>query len=261
MTLLSYDRHHAGIVAQTESLNGAIRGADLTVPVPSCPGWNVGQLLRHLGGGHRWALEIVRTRADQPASDTHFRDLSAYTHENPDELAPWLTEGATRLAHALGEAGPEAEVWAPVRGGGSRFLARRFLHETVVHRADAVLALGLSYTLDRETALDALDEWMELGSLPQLFEAHPERRELLGPGRTIRLSATDTESGADWFVDLTGDCVVWSRAPESAAVTVRAPLVELLLLVYRRRSVRDGGFEVSGDGRLLDFWLDRVGFG
>ncbi|MGH3999680.1 MAG: SMP-30/gluconolactonase/LRE family protein [Pseudonocardiaceae bacterium] len=37
-----------------------------TAPVHSCTGWNLGQPLRHLGGGHRWADTIVRTRATQP---------------------------------------------------------------------------------------------------------------------------------------------------------------------------------------------------
>jgi len=52
--LLSYDRYCAEIIAQTDQLRSHIEGADLTVPVPSCPGWNLGQLLRRLGGGHRW---------------------------------------------------------------------------------------------------------------------------------------------------------------------------------------------------------------
>ncbi|MGH3782389.1 MAG: hypothetical protein ACRDRO_17655 [Pseudonocardiaceae bacterium] len=47
MTLSSYDRYCAEIVAQTDLLRCCIEGADLTVTVPSCPGWNVGQLLRH----------------------------------------------------------------------------------------------------------------------------------------------------------------------------------------------------------------------
>ncbi|MGO4759643.1 hypothetical protein AB4212_65330 [Streptomyces sp. 2MCAF27] len=42
---------------------------------------------------------------------------------------------------------------------------------------------------------------------------------------------------------------------------MRAPLTELLLLVYRRRPAHGEGVEVLGDARLLDFWLDRVPFG
>ncbi|HEY2286560.1 MAG TPA: maleylpyruvate isomerase N-terminal domain-containing protein, partial [Streptosporangiaceae bacterium] len=58
MTVLSYDRCCAEIVAQTDLLRSALDGADLTVPVPSCPGWNVGQLARHLGGAQRWAAGV-----------------------------------------------------------------------------------------------------------------------------------------------------------------------------------------------------------
>jgi uncharacterized protein (TIGR03083 family) len=186
--MTSFDRHCAEMVAQTSLLRSCIKGADLTVPVPSCPGWNVGQLLRHLGGAQRGAEEVVRTRATGPVPDSSYRDLSSYTYEDPDVVGPRLTSGAERLASTLRAAGPDAPVWTPVPAGTARFYARRFTHETAVHRADATLALGFSYTLDEEVAADAIDEWMELGSLPMHFEIHPWMRELLGPGRTRRPS-------------------------------------------------------------------------
>lgn len=264
MTLLSFDRMCTEIVTQTGLLASRIEGADLTVPVPSCPGWNVGQLLRHLGGGQRWAAETVRTRSPEQLPDEHFRDLTPYADEDPAVVGPWLAEGAAELAGALREAGPDAPVWGPVPGADTAaFYARRFTHETVVHRADAILALGAEFTLDQEVALDALDEWMELGSLPFHFDVHPWMRELLGPGRTLHLHATDTppEARAEWVVDLTGEAITWRRAHEKAAVAVRGPLTELLLLVYKRRPAPGGGLEVLGDAKLLDFWLERVSFG
>ncbi|MGQ0775738.1 MAG: hypothetical protein ACT4NY_15190 [Pseudonocardiales bacterium] len=88
------------------------------------------------------------------------------------------------------------------------------------------------------------------------------------PGRTLHLHATDTapeaaapEAAAEWLVDLTGDTIVWRRAHEKAAVTVRGPLIDLLLVVYRRRPARSEGIEILGDGQLLDFWLERISFG
>jgi uncharacterized protein (TIGR03083 family) len=263
MTRLSYDRHCAEIVAQTDLVRSAVAAADLTAPVPTCPGWNLGQLLRHLGGAHRWVETIVRTRATQPPPDDHFRDLSGYTDEDPAELDAWLAEGAAQLAHTLRAAGPDAPVWTPVPGGTPEFFARRMAHETLVHRADAAAAAGAEFTADHEVALDAFDEWMELGSLPMMFEFHPEQRELLGPGRTLHFHATDTppEVAAEWLVDLTGDTLAWRRSHERAAVAVRGPLTGLLLVVYRRRPARSDGIEVLGDGELLDFWLERVGFG
>jgi uncharacterized protein (TIGR03083 family) len=263
MTRLSFDRYCTEIVTQTDLLRSHIDGADLTVAVPSCPGWNVGQLVRHLGGGQRWAETVVRTRATSPPSDDHFRDLSAYTDEDPAVLGPWLAEGAARFAETLRAAGPDAEVWTPLAMAGTPFWARRFAHETLIHRADAALALGAGFVVEEEVAVDALDEWMELGSLPEMFDYHPEQRELLGPGRTLHLHATDTapDAGAEWLVDLTGNLITWRRAHEKAGVAVRGPLTELLLLVYRRRSADSGGVEVLGDAKLLDFWLERVSFG
>jgi hypothetical protein len=58
---LDFSRHCAEIVRQTSLLTGHLDGADVTVPVPSCPGWNVSQLARHIDGGQRWAREIVAT--------------------------------------------------------------------------------------------------------------------------------------------------------------------------------------------------------
>jgi hypothetical protein len=80
---------------------------------------------------------------------------------------------------------------------------------------------------------------------------------LLGPDRTIGLHATDT--GAHWLLDLTGDAIAWRRANELATATVSGQVMDLLLTIYRRRPVT--GPEVIGDAGLLDFWLERVGFG
>jgi hypothetical protein len=101
---------------------------------------------------------------------------------------------------------------------------------------------------------------MELGSLPNILDLRPERRELLGPGRTIHLHATD-DADAEWLVDLTGATITWRRAHEKAAVAVRGPLTGLLELVYRRRPAHGQDIEVFGDERLLGLWLERSGFG
>jgi MDMPI C-terminal domain len=143
------------------------------------------------------------------------------------------------------------------------FYARRFTHETAIHRADATLALAGAFTVERDVAIDGIDEWMRLGSLPMHFELHPWTRELPGPGRTLHLHATDTSSDdhAEWVFDLTGDTLSWRRAHEKAAVAVRGPVTELPLVIYKRRSPRDGTVEVLGEEDLLDFWLERIASG
>lgn len=256
--MLSFERYCTEIVIQSELLASAIADRDLSVPVPSCPGWTVNQLVRHLGGGQRWAAEVVRTRASSPPSDDHFRDLSGYVDEDPAELASWLVEGSNELADALREAGPDAQMWAPLTvDQPALFFARRFTHETVMHRADGTLPLDIEYTVSTDVGLDTLAEWMELEALPIMFEFKPEKRELLAPGRTIHLHATDAP--AEWVVDLTGEEIVAREGHEKCAVAMRGSLVDLLLVLYGRRDV--SAVDVLGDAELLDYWLKRVTFG
>lgn len=253
---MDYQRHCTEILIQTQLL-ADLAGADLRAPVPGCPGWTLGKLVRHLGGGHRWATEIVRTRATAFPPDDQVRKLDG------DDTTPlpltWLIDGATALSEALREAGPEAELWTPLGPGTTAFWARRFAHETVIHRADATQAAGAAFTVDPEVALDAVDEWMMLDALPQHFEYNPAKRDLLAPGRTLSFTATD--AGVSWFVDLTGEVIVNRRGADPAAVAVRAPLTDLLLALYHRKPMPDHNFSVDGDRALLAHWHPHVTFG
>ena len=100
--------------------------ADLTAAVPSFPGWNVGQLVSHLGGAQRWVADIVRTQSTEPLPDVHFRDLSAFTDHDPDVVGAWLGDSAEALVDALRQAGPDAPVsTGPISDGTAKFYARR----------------------------------------------------------------------------------------------------------------------------------------
>ena len=259
---MEFGRHCELIVEQAGLLAGHLvgrPGAQLGVAVPSCPGWNVGQLVRHVGGAHREATVVARTGEAPPYDE--FRDPTHWYSEPADctdielrELAGWVVAGAHELAEALRSAGPDVPIKMPIEDPTTRFTARRMAHETVMHRADAALALGVEYELDPEVAADGIDEWMELGALPFHFEVHPWMRELLGPGRTLKFAAPEQS----WVVDLTGDAIRWRHSDEPTAVVARGPVTELLLHLYKRR---DSRIEVQGDKDLLDYYLQRVSFG
>jgi uncharacterized protein (TIGR03083 family) len=255
--LIDFDRHVDAIAQQATLFARHLAGADVTVSVPSCPGWNVSQLSRHVEGGLRWARQIVATAATEAPPDTALRDLSTAAQEDSTELAEAIRDAAASLVDTLRMAGPAAQMWCPVAGGGSAFYARRFAQETAVHRADAAIALGLPFTLDPDVASDGVEEWLELGSLPFHFDVHPWMRDLLGPGRIIGLNAVDT--GEHWLLDLTGDAIAWRRGDDPASAALRGTLTALLLVLYRRRPVAT--LDVIGDADLVDFWLDRVAFG
>jgi uncharacterized protein (TIGR03083 family) len=256
---MDFQSQCAAIVAQTELLQATVEGADLGTTVPSCPEWTLGQLLNHVGAAHRWAEEIVRTRAEHLPPDQELRHLGSAPRP-----ASWLPDGARKLADTLHEAGPDARLVTPVPAGPPRaaFYARRFMNETAIHRADATLAVGAEFTLDHDVAVDAMEEWLELGSLPVMLDYFPERRALLGEGRTVHLSPTDggKSKSEGWTVDLTGDLLAWHHgAPTQPTATIQAPLTDLLLIIYGRRPAKTAN--LTGDTDFLDFYLSQVSFG
>jgi hypothetical protein len=157
----------------------------------------------------------------------------------------------------LEQAGPDVELFAPFDYDRATFWARRFANETVVHRADACLAAGMPFVVDDEVAVESIDEWLELDVHPAHFDVKPEKRDVLGPGRTISLVAPD----AAWHVDLTGDVITWRRGTRDAAVTVEGSATDLLLVLYGRLGPDATEVEVSGDAALLDLWLGLSTFG
>lgn len=264
MTDLTLDRYAAEITAQTGQLTASIKGADLAVPVPTCPGWSLGDLLRHLGGAHRWSAEVVRSRATGPVPDDQVNDVSGDDRSDTGALTAWLDEGAALLADTLRAAGPHAPVWTVAPNGTPVFWARRMTVESVVHRADAVAAVDGTYTLDQDVALDALAEWLGFIELPQVYESADAMRGLLGPGRSLHFHATDAGPGAagDWFVDLTGEAPAVRRTAASertsgeAAVSLRGSAAALLLLMYRRQSALDDRVEIVGERALFEEWRE-----
>lgn len=256
MSSWNLDRYCSEILIQTDLLRALVKDADPTVHVPTCPEWNLGQLLRHVGGAHRWVETIVRTRATELVPDDLVNDVFHYGDRDMALIDAWLAEGARRLTDHLTQAGPDTRVWTVVPDQPIAFWARRMLFETVVHRADAARTVRARYEVDAAVARDGLDEWMGFGTVP---EAYGPTDAELGAGRTLCFRATDDPAG-QWLVDLTGDVPQRRHAggDAAAAVTVRGPVADLLSLVYGRPV--DERTEIHGDRALLDLWLKRTGF-
>src|SRR5579863_8825124 len=81
---------------------------DLDRPVPTCPGWTFRQLATHLGRGHRWAAQIVATRAIAPVPVREVAD--GKLPEDPARHASWLNAAADQVIEAVAAAGSD-QVW------------------------------------------------------------------------------------------------------------------------------------------------------
>jgi uncharacterized protein (TIGR03083 family) len=260
MTALPHHRFCQEVVNQTGLLRGVVAGADLSVTVPTTPDWTLGQLLRHVGGNLRSVETAVRTGTAVTEPERQVPDHGGPAGDDPAALDAWLVEAAAGFAETLAKAGPDAQaqVWQ-VRWPAAAW-ARRAANDLVVHRADAAGAVGADYTVAADLAVDAVDEFLDLLSNPQVAAAAPDPAGGPAPGSTVHLHASDADPGleAEWLVELGAPVFSWRHGHAKADVAVRAPLADLLRVVTRRLPPDAGGVEVLGDREVLDAWLERL---
>ncbi|MFG2985480.1 maleylpyruvate isomerase family mycothiol-dependent enzyme [Streptomyces sp. NPDC048258] len=249
-------QHGAAVAAETAGFIATVTAADLSTPVPTCPGWTLADLTQHVGSVHRWFTELLRRRIQQPPAS---REVDLRLPEHPDRFPDWLAASAAEAAEVFAATDLDAPMWAWGVDQHARFWVRRMLFETLVHRADAQLALGLSPHVDRVLAVDGIDEF--LTNLPFASSFAPLTAQLRAPDRTIRFSCTDGDG--DWLVGLRPDgfALVADRAePRAADATVRGTAADLLLLLYGRLDRRSDAFHLLGDPDLLAHWFAHSAF-
>ena len=223
---------------------------DIAADVPTCPGWTVAALARHTGTIHRWVTEIVTTRAARRIGLPE----AGPPWESADGYAQWISAGAVPLLDALRAAGPLTAVWSWGPGRTSGWWARRVLHETTVHRADAELALGVTDPdIDPVVAADGIDEF--LFNLPSARRPYPHLA-ALPTGASLHLHATDTDG--EWLVRFTDSGIAWERGHEKASAAVRGPVASLLLFTCGRRPASDPRLGFSGDASLPALWQEKT---
>ncbi|MGQ0467099.1 MAG: maleylpyruvate isomerase family mycothiol-dependent enzyme [Sporichthyaceae bacterium] len=242
-----------GVRAEIDAMAKATASADMSLPVPGCPDWDLAELLRHTGRVHRWVTGFVAERA------TEFPGWSKGVTDVPEDaagLSDWLAAGAEPLLAQL-SGDPATEVWSFAPGGSIGWWRRRMLQETTVHRADAELALGLDPAIEAAVAIDGVEEL--LGVLLPPRGGGDRARGLDRVGDSIHLHATDAPG--EWTIVLTEGGFEYSAAHTKATAAVRGSASDLLLLLWNRRSVRDEHrFEVFGDADLVGGFTGVVGF-
>jgi uncharacterized protein (TIGR03083 family) len=250
---LSVDYSKA-LLDETRALGELIRGADQATAVPTCPGWTVKQLLRHVGRGNRWCAQIVAEKRTETLDPRTVRD--GKPPDDRDAAIDWLNAGAQSILDAVEQTGADTEVWTFLGPRPAEWWIRRRVHEATVHRADAALALGAGFSLSPELAADGIDEWIER----VVIEADPKSPPI-DEGVTLHLHATDDGLGpqGEWTLANDGG-LSWSHSHGKGAAAVRGRATELLLAIVRRKTAADAGVEVLGDATVWDGWLERTPF-
>jgi len=245
----------AALISETAAFGELIRTADPALEVPTCPGWTLTQLFRHVGRGNRWCAQIIAERRQEPLDPREV--ANGKPPEDPDAAIDWLNAGAQAIIDAVDQVGSDARVWTFVGSKPAGWWIRRRVHEQTVHRADAALALGLPFELDTELAADGISETIERSILMAARGAPA-----VLPGTSLHLHATDDGLGptGEWTVTNDEDGLGWSHSHGKGDAAVRGPATGLLLATNRRQSAQAAGLEVFGDAAVWQTWLDRTAF-
>ena len=242
-------RHITAVGTEAELFAEAARRGGLEVDIPSCPGWTMRDLVRHLSEIHLWAAARVAGRASKLWPD----DISEHTESWPelavfwpddDDLIDWYLETNANLVRALEVASPTDDMptFLPAPSPLAMW-ARRQAHETAVHRFDAEDATGAGSGFEPAFAADGIDE-MVSGFAPRASEFPTETT------RTMVVHAADTAD--DWHLTLAPDGITTVRGNGPADVTLTGAASDLYLSLWNRGD--DSRLAIQGDRDLLDLW-------
>lgn len=250
MVAVSHENVVELLVAEIGRMAAVCREVDPGARVPSCPDWDLAELMGHIGTVHRWAGTMVERHSQARLGRD---DLELDRPDDPTALPDWVAEGADFLAERFSGIDTEAEMWAWGWPKNAGFWPRRMLHETGIHRADAELTAGTVPLYDAGIAADGVDELLD--NLPHALYFAPAVAELKGDGEQLAFVAPDLDEG--WVISLEPDGFTWThaRVGDDVNATLTATASDLLLVLYGRRPIGPG--EITGDGELIDRWVAK----
>ncbi|MEU8956424.1 maleylpyruvate isomerase family mycothiol-dependent enzyme [Streptomyces sp. NPDC048518] len=258
-------RHIQVVEREGELLARAAAEAGSDAKVPTCPDWQVRDLLQHTGMVHRWAAAFIRERRTAYRLGGELPDLDG------DALVEWFREGHAALVDTLRSAPPDVQCWAFLPAPSPlAFWARRQANETTIHRVDAESARGGQLSaIDAEFAVDGIEELL-LG-----LHARKKSRVRSAAPRVLRVRATDVPdaSGASgpsgpsgpsdapdssgeriWTVRLSDGPPVTERGATAAADgEVSGPAARLYPALWNRLPFP----QVTGDHTLAELWREK----
>ncbi|MDJ0791741.1 MAG: maleylpyruvate isomerase family mycothiol-dependent enzyme [Acidimicrobiia bacterium] len=250
-------QHIEAIEQEGRLFADAARRSGLDTEVPSCPGWDVRDLVRHLGMIHLWAAAHVAYPHDDPGYESEEDEHAAFAAYWPTlgvfwpedgDLIDWYLRTNANLIDSLESASPTVEAWTFLPAPSPLAMwARRQAHEIGVHRFDAEHASNAETGFEPDFAADGIDE-MLAG-----FAPHKESLPVSGM-TSMSVHATDT--GARWHVTMSPDGIRTSRGEEAADVTLTGTASDLYLAVWNRGD--DSNIGIEGDRDILDVWHGNV---
>jgi uncharacterized protein (TIGR03083 family) len=227
--------------------------------VPSCPGWDLTDLLVHTGSVYIEKSISLRTKAEPPS------DGWPYLPAVGESPLTWFLAARDEVMELLSHEPPETPCWTwwpPEQTVG--FWQRRMAQESLVHRWDAAHALGEPADLDPTLARDGVDELLSWVVDTSWAEPHPplDGRSLAIVVDPIADDGSDHQHATVWRLalaplaaDIDGPCEVdaghvSARVSDCDAV-IAGSAQEVLLRLWGRTP--EAGRAIGDDEVLAGF--------
>lgn len=236
---------HAAIRRDSDRFYATADRADPARPVPTCPGWTVADLVRHLGECHWFWGTDIETRAAGPDEIEKAKPERPASY--PDTIA-WGRSQADRMLQLLEATPDDVAVWTWALNESEHsvgFIRRHQVQEAAVHRWDIELAAtGQPQPIDPDAAADSIDEVLAI-TLP--WGARPDK---LLPG-SVHIHCTDVDG--EWFVHPDGRV---EPIHAKGDVAIRGTASDLLLALYTRVPLDQ--VELLGDASIAHEIVARI---
>jgi uncharacterized protein (TIGR03083 family) len=221
---------------------------DAESPVPTCPGWVLRDLLRHLGGVHRWAGAHLR---DQRDTILRVDDFEALVGGWPAdiEMVTWYRSELELLIHTLRGAPLDIECAVFLKSTSSlAHWARRQAHETAIHRSDVESIMDTRTPVETEFALDGIDE------LVDCFVPRPFMKLRSKVPATLGIAPDDGERF--WALSISDEPVQVVTMRRECDCVIEGSASDIYFALWNRSE--DEGIRVSGDRAVRELFRSTV---
>jgi uncharacterized protein (TIGR03083 family) len=219
--------------------------ADPALPVPSCPGWNIVDLIWHLGEVHWFWATAMETRASDPAQVEKAKPPRPAEHR---DLIAWGRAQADRMLQILQATSDDVPVWTWALDESDHsvgFIRRHQVQEAAVHRWDIQTAARLApAAIAPDVASDSIDEFLAI-TLPWCVRVDKPLPD------TVHIHSTDSQG--EWFVHADGRV---ERLHARGAVAIRGAASDILLALFKRIPIEN--LEIIGDARLARLFVEAM---
>lgn len=250
---MASDFHHQAWKEQAAAFRAAAVQAGPDAVVPTCAGWDVGKLLRHLA--RVYAMVDIALDSDPEGS----RPQPPRPPDEFTEALNWFDDRLAGLTDRLSTQDKSRPVWSFFPGGTPESWLRRMTHETAIHRLDAEgarsgLDSGQVHELifDPELAADGVDEMLSV-----LLAGSRDWTRHDSEGRVLYHAA---DAGRTWLVTHHPGQPPEVGSPRDAALgspEVDATVAGTADAVYRRVWGRPSKAVVTGDTALAGLVAGR----